>query len=179
MKIADNTSRIMRRIASGEQIACSRARVLPLLHDRWFVFALLLLTGCTASEPTATVEGTLRLGGKPLNNCLVTFLPGTAKNIKSPHSTGLTDSQGKFCLRHDNQQEGAVVGVHQVVIQDLSVATGIQRRDHGEMDAAMEDTATPQLVRRSRVPEPYTAASTTPLSREVKPGHQVLDLDIP
>jgi len=175
MRIGGNTS----RGAVGEQAAHLHFRVCRILQGRRLVFILLLFAGCTSSEPAATVEGTLRHGGKPLDNCLITFLPGAAKNVNAPHSTGLTDSQGKFRLRHDNQQEGVVVGTHRVVIQDLSITTGVQRRDHGTVDAEMEDAATPTAARPSRVPKAYTSAATTPLSLEVKPGHQVIDLDIP
>ena len=169
------------RTARDERVAESRGGTRLISHRRWLVFGMLILmlSSCTPPGPEATVEGPLRLDGKPLDNCLITFLPGAAKGEKSPHSTGLTDGQGRFRLRHDTQQEGVVVGVHRVVIQDMSVATGVPRRDHGTVDAGMEDSPASRIVRRSRVPEPYTAVATTPLSLEVEPEHQVMDIDIP
>jgi hypothetical protein len=142
------------------------------------VLALTMLFGCGRDSPPATVEGTLRLGGKPLDNCLVTFLPEPGQESNGPHSTALTDQQGSYRLRCDNQQDGAAIGWHRVTVQDLSVSTGVRRRDHGTVDAEMTEDAPPPPVRRSRVPEGYMSPATTPLRKEVEQGHQVIDLEI-
>jgi hypothetical protein len=139
---------------------------------------LTMLLGCGRDAPPATVEGILRLRGKPLDNCLVTFLSELGQDAQGPHSTGLTDQQGFYRLRFDNQQEGAAIGWHRVTVQDLSVSTGVRRRDHGTVDAEIAENAAPPPVRRSRVPESYLSPRETPLRREVKPGHQIIDLDI-
>ncbi|MBN2023837.1 MAG: hypothetical protein JW809_13710 [Pirellulales bacterium] len=139
---------------------------------------LVAISGCGRRAPRATVEGTLRFRGKPLDNCLVTFLPASASETKAPHSRGLTDREGKFRLCCDNQEDGAAVGSHRVTIQDLSVSTGVRRRDHGAADADVDENAPALPVHRSRVPGKYTSPATTPVSKEVKPGHQVIDLDI-
>lgn len=124
------------------------------------------------------MEGTLRLGGRPLDNCLITFFPESAQDAEFPRSTGLTDRQGCYRLRFDDQQEGAAIGWHRVTVQDLSVSTGVHRRDHGTFDASMEETAPPPPVRRSRVTQRFMSPEDTPLRQEVKPGHQVIDFDI-
>jgi hypothetical protein len=139
--------------------------------------ALTACFGCGPDPPPATVEGTLRLDGKPLDNCLITFLPEPGQEAHRPHSTGLTDQHGSYRLRRD-QQTGAAIGWHRVTVQDLSVSTGVRRRDHGTVDLEMDETAPPPPVRRSRVPERYTSARDTPLRKEVKPGHQAIDLEI-
>ncbi len=140
--------------------------------------ALLPLSGCGRDKSSATVEGTLRLNGKPLENCLVTFLPESGQEESGPHSTGYTDQQGVYRLRFADQQEGVVVGRHRVTIQDLSVAMGVVRRDHGTVDAEVEESGIAAPVRPSRVSDGYASASRTPLTREVKLGHQVIDLDL-
>ena len=71
-----------------------------------------------------------------------------------------------------------MIGWHRVTVHDLSVSNGIQRRDNGAVDAELEDTASPPTVRTSRVPENYTLLTKTPLRKAVKPGHQVIDLEI-
>ncbi len=144
----------------------------------WLVLVLTMLSGCGRHTPQATVEGTLRLDGKPLDHCLVTFLPKSGQEGKSLRSTGLTDRQGSYRLCFDNQEEGAAIGWHRVTIEDLSVSTGVRRRDHGTVDEQTEETASRPSLRRSRVPERYTSATDTPLLKEVKAGHQVIDLDI-
>ena len=58
------------------------------------------------------------------------------------------------------------------------MSTGVRRRDNGTVDAELEGTAPPPAVRPSRVPECYGSVTSTPLRKEVKPGHQVIDLEI-
>jgi len=140
---------------------------------------LLAGLGCRQPPPPATVEGVLRVGGKPADNCLVTFFPESGHDPAWAWSTGRTDSQGRFRLRNGGQQDGAAVGLHRVTIQDLSVSQGTPRRDHGTVDEDLPEERTPAPVRRSRVPAVYLALTQTPLSREVKPGHQVVELDLP
>lgn len=144
----------------------------------WLALALTVLAGCGRESPPATVEGTLRLDGRPLDKCLVTFLPERGQDAQGQHSKGLTDEQGCYRLRCDDQREGAAVGPHRVTVHDLTVSTGIRRRDHGTVDAEQADSGPPPPVRRSRVSEKYTSPTTTPLRIEVKAGPQTLDLDV-
>ena len=161
-----------------DRIAWPRADVRGVLGTAWLVLALTMLSGCGRDLPPATVEGTLCLRGKPLDNCLVTFLPEPGQEPQGFHSTGLTDQQGSYRLRCDDQQEGAAIGWHRVIVQDLSVSTGVRRRDHGTVDAEMAEDRPSTPVRRSRVPGSCMSPTATPLRKEVKPGHQVIDLDI-
>ena len=145
----------------------------------WLALASTILVGCGSEEPQATVQGTLRLKGKPLDNCLVTFLPeNRQQEDRGPHSSGLTDGQGNYRLRTDNQEEGSAVGPHRVTVQDLSVSTGVRRLDHGTVDAEQTDRSPPRPPQRSRVPSKYTSPATTPLLLEVRPGEQTIDLDV-
>ena len=150
----------------------------------WWVAGLalavtpMITSGCGRDAPSATVEGVLRLSGEPLDNCLVTFLPESGQEGQEPHSRGFTDRHGAYRLSFENQQEGAAVGWHRVTVQDLSVSTGVPRRDHGTVDADVAENAPPPPVRRSRVPETYMSPTGTPLRHEVEPGHQVIDLEI-
>lgn len=150
-------------------------------HFRWIWLALALVAcpGCRQQEPPATVEGILRRNGVPLDDCLVSFFPESGPHADWSHATGLTDLQGHFQLRNSDQQQGAAVGWHRVTIQDMSVSRGVPRRDHGTVDQDESEEKPPPSVRRSRVPGMYLSVAQTPLSKDIKPGHQVIDLDIP
>ena len=143
----------------------------------WLKLMVLFVLGCGQEAAPATVEGTLRLHDKPLDHCLITFLPEPGQEEPRPHSTAVTDQQGHYRLRLADQREGASVGWHRVTVQDLSVSTGVRRRDHGTVDQQVDETEPPP-VRRSRVPESYSSPATTPLEEEIKPGSQVIDLEI-
>ena len=141
--------------------------------------ALTAFVGCGRNEPPATVEGTLRRGGNPLDNCLVVFLPEARDGARTWRFVGLTDAQGRYRLQGEDRLEGAKVGFHRITIEDRSVSTGVRRRDHGTVDAeGPADAAVPPVVRRSRVPEQYASASRTPLRKEIQLGHQVIDLEL-
>ena len=145
----------------------------------WIGLVLTGVAGCGSEEPAATVDGTLTLGGRPLDNCLVTFLPEAKQDgAPGPHSTGLTDGQGCYRLRCADQREGAAVGPHRVTVQDLSVSTGVRRRDHGTIDMEQNDDKPSPPVRRSRISKEYVSPASTPFHFEVKPGHQTIDLEI-
>ena len=162
----------------GDQSVLRGTRLRLVPETACLAVALTLLFGCGRHPPPATVEGTLRLNNKPLDNCLITFLPEPGQGAKGPHSTGVTDRQGAYRVRFDSRQEGAAVGRHRVTVQDLSASSGVVRRDHGTVDADVNENAPPPPVRRSRVPQRYMSPNDTPLRKEVKPGHQVIDLEI-
>lgn len=155
-----------------------RQRVCRAMFQACLVSVLLTVAGCGQEAPPATVEGTLTIAGEPLDNCLITFLPDTDAESPGPHSTAVTDEKGRYRLRLADQREGASVGPHRITVQDLSVSTGVRRRDHGTVDAGSEEDATTP-VRRSRVPPQYGSLAETPLKRSVQRGSQRIDLDIP
>lgn len=149
-----------------------------ILWATGLAMALTPLAGCGHAVPAATVEGTLQCQGQPLDHCLVTFLPAAGSDAGGRHATGLTDQRGAYRLQFDDQQEGATIGWNCVTIQDLTMSTGVRRRDNGTVDADVQDTSPPPTARPSRVPESYMSLTRTPLRKEVKPGHQVIDLEI-
>jgi hypothetical protein len=123
------------------------------------------------------IQGTVRMRGQPLDRCLITFLPEPGSETPGPHSTAVTDRQGHYRLHLDDQRMGASVGWHRVLVQDLTVSTGVLRRDHGEVDRETDGTAPPP-ARRSRLPARYASPATTPLKFEVVAGTQTIDLEI-
>jgi hypothetical protein len=136
---------------------------------------LLAAAGCGRSGPTlAAVEGTLRWRGKPVSLVQVIFVPDEDKGARGPRSTAVTDSNGRFQLSCDNGQPGAVVGPHRVVVFVSSHRTDTRAPKGAERSAA----PAPAPEAPSLPPE-YMAAATTPLVREVRPGAQTIDLDLP
>ncbi|NLF09312.1 MAG: hypothetical protein GX594_15235 [Pirellulaceae bacterium] len=167
------TARLMLRRVVGADLGRT-AFVRLCVHALLPALAAALI-GCGRPPLPAAVEGTLRLNGRPLENCLVIFLPEPGQAAEGRRFVGLTDANGHYRLRCDDQQEGVGVGWHRIVLQDMSVSTGVVRQDHGTVAV---EAAPPPPARRSRLPPKYTSPTQTPLRKEVKPERQTIDLDI-
>jgi hypothetical protein len=129
------------------------------------VVVVLLAAGCGgAAEKFVPVEGTVRVRGRPVGaNVRVQFLPDYAKGTRGPRSLGVTDAQGRFRLQTDDGREGAVVGHHRIVVEDLERKQARQ----GE----------PPPPNASRTPDALASAATSTTAREVKEDGQPIDLD--
>jgi len=123
------TARLMLRRVVGADLGRT-AFVRLCVHALLPALAAALI-GCGRPPLPAAVEGTLRLNGRPLENCLVIFLPEPGQAAEGRRFVGLTDANGHYRLRCDDQQEGVGVGWHRIVLQDMSVSTGVVRQDHG------------------------------------------------
>jgi hypothetical protein len=154
--------------------------------------AVLAAAGCGRGPEWAEVEGVVTLDGKPLPNVEVVFLPDPELGSAGPRAAALTDAEGRYHLRGDAGQEGAVVGWHRVLIVDNAArpkAPGRPAVKPGDADdnAPAGGVALPKQRPRpsqqkmmGRVPARYTSATETPLKRvEVKPGPQRHDFDVP
>jgi len=126
------------------------------------------VAGCGKKPPLAQVEGTVRLDGRPLADALVCFLPDPDRGTSGPRSVAVTDDSGRYRLRCDDQRDGAVLGWHRVLLEDMLLYS-VSRQDRA-------GGARPALA--SRLPARYTAANETPLSFEIKPGTQTIDVDL-
>lgn len=135
---------------------------------RLLLLAAVLAAGCAPQVPLGEVEGTVRLDGQPLGNVLLRFLPDPDHGTAGPLSAAAADAEGRFRLRCDDQRDGAVVGWHRVVVEDL-LPYAVPRDDKAPSPAAPV---------RSRVPPAYGTSAGTPLLVEVKPGRQTVDLDL-
>src|SRR5262245_54218935 len=80
--------------------------------------ALFFTSGCGDGPRYASVSGTVRLNGEPYPNAVVSFQPIGSANNENPGrgSNAITDANGRFVLRTDDGQSGAVVGTHRVRI---------------------------------------------------------------
>jgi hypothetical protein len=135
-------------------------------HSVWIVAAA-LFAGCGPRHELAKVEGTVRAGGQPLANVVVTFLPESAGDADVPRSVAQTDAAGRFALRTELQQEGAVVGKHRVVVEDLAINSAPRSSDG-------------TVLKRppARFSASYSDLLRTPLMVEVKRGEQTIDLKL-
>lgn len=128
---------------------------------------LLAPSGCGEKPPVLTeVEGIVRINNKPAEGIYVEFAPDPAKNTRGPVSTGTTDAAGRFRLKTNKNDDGAVVGWHRVALSDLKATQASQ-----EQLAAGKRGA-------SRIPDKYAVASGSDLQREVKDGKNEVPIDI-
>jgi hypothetical protein len=140
---------------------------------------LFVLPACSGQPyQTAEVEGTILWKKKPLKNVEVQFLPDVEQQTRGPRSTALTDEQGHYTLLFDDDQPGAVVGHHLIVLSEIVEETQRGRKGEGHGAGSREEPNT-QTASRLHIPDQYNKATTTPLKREVQPGSQTIDLDLP
>lgn len=132
-----------------------------------WIAAAVVLAGCGSQRELGEVEGIVRAGGQPLAGVLITFVPETAPGNAAPRSLSQTDAKGRYVLRTESQREGAVVGKHRVVVEDLAILLAPRSPDG-------------TVVKRPpvRVSARYTDPLRTPLLVEVKPGSQAINLDL-
>ena len=79
------------------------------------LFALALCcVGCAGGTPSnfGTVEGTVTLDGTPVPQASVAFYPISGERS----SSGTTDENGDYSLRHTRDITGAFIGEHKVTI---------------------------------------------------------------
>jgi hypothetical protein len=129
--------------------------------------AALTASGCSGRD-AAPVSGKISAGGQPLPGIRVLFQPmekeGDPNAEPGDGSYGLTGSDGRYTLRFsDDDQEGAVVGLHRVILSDQQAET--------------EEDAGPTPQKRSRIPASFSDGT---LTFEVKPGGtDAADFEIP
>ncbi len=131
--------------------------------------------GCGKSAAdVGEVEGTVLLDGKPLDGIQVTFLPDPGQNTVGPTAVGVTDNQGHYKLAAvTGNVAGVVVGFHKVTLRDLkNFQPPAGRGGRGPTEGS--GTAPPR-----RIPSVFEDPGTTTLTREVKPGNQSINLEIP
>lgn len=140
---------------------------------RVFLVAALLLamTGCGSSTNTSPVAGQLLLDGKPLTNILVTFIPeipaqdaGQETRIRS---MAMTDAEGKFRLRTETQVDGALIGTHKVILEDLAI-----------LNAPRSENGTVIKMPEARFPDRYKSIVSSTLKAQVSAGPNLLKLEI-
>src|SRR5262245_46419465 len=118
-----------------------------------FCAAVLIAPGCSPTPPMAQVEGVIKINGAPASNLRIQFAPSEDREgVKPVSSSAVSDAQGRYKLKCENGQSGAVLGNHKVVVTDNNLAT---EEEPGRKGA--------KPLPPNRVPRSYMGASTTPL----------------
>lgn len=130
-------------------------------------FVSVVLGGCGNSIELGQVEGSLKSGGQPLANVLVTFIPESSGATGSVRSMGMTDVEGRFRLQTEQQRPGAVVGHHRVILEDMAIHSAPRSPD-GTVIAHPPQRFLPT----------YSDPLLTPLQVDVVAGSQSVPLDL-
>jgi hypothetical protein len=145
----------------------------------WPSLLLFVIPACSGQAvQTAEVGGTILWNKKPLKNVEVQFLPDIERQTRGPRSSAITDDQGRYILYFDDDQPGAVVGHHLVVLNELDDDSPRGRKGESRRPGT-NGAWTGQRASRLHVPDQYKKARTTPLKREVQPGAQVINFELP
>jgi hypothetical protein len=114
---------------------------------------VLLAAGCQRSgaPELAPVTGVVTLDGKPLADALIAFEPDDGPTA----SIAWTDENGTYDLEFKGGLKGALLGTHKVIVS----------KPEGEEGESTE-----------ALPARYNSEST--LTREVKPGKNVFNIDL-
>lgn len=77
-----------------------------------------VFVGCDSGPRYVPVSGVISLNGKPYGEAVVSFQPMATEGNQNPGrgSSSYTDAEGKFHLKTDDGNEGAVPGKHRVRI---------------------------------------------------------------
>jgi hypothetical protein len=139
--------------------------------------ALTPLAGCSRGPVVAEVVGIVKLDGKPVPNVKIMFMPDPVKGTVGPISAGLTDDEGHFKLKCEDERDGAVVGWHRVVVFD-----GNQNLYRTPRNGRRDDDA-PVVKQKPRaqgphVPDKYSTSAKTPLELEVKDTKNNLEIPL-
>lgn len=125
----------------------------------------LCLAGCQRGPYIVQIEGKATRNKQPVANLFVNFVPEQGRP-----SWGSTDEQGRFALKYDAAQDGAVVGKHKVFVsfRPSSPREELQLQ-RGEIKLHPE---------RQAIVEKYGDPSSSPLVVEIKEQGQQVHLEL-
>lgn len=139
------------------------------------MFCLVTL-GCGSGGPElGSVTGKVTLDGKPVTNGLVTFMPVGGGRP----ATGKTDANGQYELLGVDGK-GAVLGQHRVAVTTLQQAVAVTEMRSDSPEYAKQAVADRSAYDSAKVVEPIPARynTNTDLTKEVKSGANVIDLEL-
>uniref|UniRef100_A0A7C2K1E2 Carboxypeptidase regulatory-like domain-containing protein n=1 Tax=Schlesneria paludicola TaxID=360056 RepID=A0A7C2K1E2_9PLAN len=120
--------------------------------------------GCSDGPKLGRVQGTITLDGAPVPFAYVEFQP-----VDPPGTYGAaySDENGQYDLLFTRSKKGALVGKHEVRVRTSSVD-----------EIQIEDKATGRMI-TPPLPPGYQPRLEVTFDREVEPGSNVIDLEIP
>lgn len=122
--------------------------------------------GCSPSPEIVPVEGTVTVGGRPLEKIEVVFF--AQGDTRAPKIAGVTDESGRYRLVAPGGRDGTAVGQYKVCLYDERAKV-----------RSPKPKAAPVPREPSRIPESYSRPDRTPLQAEVRPGTAAIDFPIP
>jgi len=133
-----------------------------------------LVVGC-GKPPMHEVQGTVRLGGKPIKGCKVGFFPDASHFDPKRHGFGfgITDPDGRYVIQHPQGESGIWAGNYKVTLVAWVNKAG----------ETLPPDIKPSEVEggvKNVFPDAYEAPSTTPERAVVRKGEpNVFDFDVP
>lgn len=140
------------------------------------LFFCFLLSGCKkAPPPIVEVEGVVLLNGNPLPNALVEFIPELNHFGAEMNSSGITDEKGFFRLTcRWNNQPGAAVATHRVIITDAPMEGGRGMDPESQAKSAQYYSS----LKNRPIPSSYSDFSKTPLRLSVEAGKKTYEISL-
>jgi hypothetical protein len=135
----------------------------PLCRMVWLpMLSVAVALGCDGSSHTAAVDGSVTVGGVPVESGSITFVPieGT-----SGHSAGGAIESGRYSI---SAADGPMIGVNSVAINGRR-KTGRKIPVPGTENVMMDET-------EEVVPPRYQTGKE--LKREIRPGKNTFDFDL-
>jgi len=117
---------------------------------------LLLAAASCGGSKYVPVSGVVTLNGAPYKNAVVSFQPLATGGNANPGrgSSAITDESGRFTLRTDTGETGAVVGKHKVRIQtNWDALAGTFKPETGSAD----NIPTPRSKKADPIPPEWYA----------------------
>jgi hypothetical protein len=130
-------------------------------------FLLECCCSCTSKLDLIPVEGKLLVDGQPTDNVLVTFVPEAVGDRRPVRSMGISDSEGRFQLRAESQELGAIAGDHRIILEDLAI-----------LDAPRSADGTVTKLPPIRLPTILTNPITSTLRATVADGQEPILIDV-
>jgi hypothetical protein len=152
------------------------------------MFLAIAVIGCSGSGaarfPTNKVTGKVTMNGSPVPGANISFSPvGTGK----PPAFGISDTQGVYVLTTYDSGDGAVEGDYKIMVykgaptaqaaapthDPTGQTTGGAPKHSGPAGKASSGAGGGSLL-----PEKYSKASTTPITKTVKSGENSIDIEL-
>lgn len=138
-----------------------------------WVLTVATLIGCGQSGPAVhPVSGIVTVGGKPVQNVQVTFMPTEPSR---PIASGNVDADGRYVLTSGaTNRRGAVAGAYKVVLSQLDGAA------QAEVEARYTSgTGGPPPVPKAAFPDEYKSVESSPKQVDVVAGSNTINIEIP
>jgi hypothetical protein len=128
---------------------------------------LLAAAGCGHSPDVGQVAGTVRVGGRPLADVVVTFAPEGKIGDQRWRASGVTNAEGYYRLTGEDLRDVLAVGDYVVIVEDLAIHSAPRSPDGTVLEL-------PPL----RFPKNFSDPIRSPLHKRVQSGSQTVDLDL-